>query len=254
MHGYTYHRKNEYGDKIYWRCAHFRSGECNATAITREGKNGTEILKEGEHEHPPESDEEQESELESLTDEASDEQSHSEEDAEIHEWAEKSISDTLSAESEDDDEEDDEIQEWEVWQEESETEDMPSGSEGDTDEEKMEGESDALIGFHHSQKALKLYKNDLRNLSAESLALRQVVLKEADKGLICYLCEICWNLAKGFFYLNKYEKNLLRLIEDNMCMMTNKNITWKTKKAELIEMPQDHFLPILLNVALPHLS
>jgi len=261
VNGYTYCRKNTYNGKTYWRCALFRSDRCRATVITRQGRNGVEVLKEGEHEHPPESSLDEEiSDAESDVNTQSEhgEASYTEDDDVTDDQTEAggSSDDGLSAQDDEDtdntsteSEADGEIIEWEVWHEQSDEED--SGS--DQEDEDMAGDSEGIKVTGWTPQ-LKFYKDALRNLCGGSVAVREVVLKEADKGLIGFLCEICWNLHRGYFsYLNKYEWNLIRLIKENAHDLTNKDVGWEIKKEALVERANSYFLPILLNVLLPRM-
>lgn len=248
LNGYTYLRKNKYNGKVYWRCVLFRSQHCRATAITREGRDGRNVLKEGVHEHPPE-DSESDSDVVSHDSESS----HREDD---------DSDDPTEASGSDDNERsttesDDEGVEWEVWDELSDEEESEKGSENEEDEKDMESDEDDShdSGYKLCTKAIKQQKDAFRNLSGGSIAIREVTLKEADKYLICILCELCWNLQRGYFsYVNRYEMNLLCLIEEDVFQLASKDISWETKKKDLFERATDRFIPILLNVILPHMT
>lgn len=248
LNGYTYNRKNEYDGKIYWRCANFRSGGCKATAITRPNWSGNEILKEGEHEHPPEND------MESDNEELSSAEGTDAEDDEGDGDSVESDSDRTDSDrtaSMGTDCEPRNGMEWMLWVEGSDDENSDDASDL-ADEESLEDAE--TYPFHELQKSMKRHRRALRNICFESSAIREVVLKEAEEDFICFLCEICLNWRRGYFYyISKYEKNLLRLIEDDIEVMISNEINWERKKEDLVNRHKDHFLSILLNVLYPQI-
>ena len=254
LNGHSYYKKNTANGNVYWRCTLFRGGQCGATAITRQTPDGLKIVKEGVHGHPGSDD----ASMEMESDEPVEGSEHSLAEDDPDEQSDDEQSDD-SAETESEREE----KEWQIWEEDTdveEEEEMESQtmeneyedaleSDDETDEDDSEVDSFSLL-----MDRLKLHKRELKNLCTESGTLREAVLKEGDKTLICFLCEISWNLLNGYFELKVHEKNLLRLIKDDIRVIANDEFTWVQKKEALVEHAHDLIIPILLNVVLPHLT
>ncbi|XP_034245544.1 ribosomal biogenesis protein LAS1L-like [Thrips palmi] len=151
---------------------------------------------------------------------------------------------------------------WESWDEETDEELMDGEDESDVDMEDDEGSDDEDETDEASETdnvtllmtKLKLHKKAMSNLSTESGPVRAAILQEASKDLICFICELCWNLLNGYFDLKRHEKNILRLYKEDIHAMIDENKSWLHKKEALIEQALDPFIPILFNVLLPHLT
>ena len=256
LNGHTYYKKDTANGNVYWRCTLFRRGQCGATAITRQTPNGIKIIKEGVHGHPATAvSHEHNTDIEGDTDESSEVSDHSY--AENDDVEEVVSSDRDSDSSDDSDVENTEEKHWETWEEESDGEEEMESEDMENDEDEIveeEEQSDDGDSFSLLTDKLQLHNRELQNLSTESGLLREAVLKEADKGLICFLCEIAWNMLNGYFDLKSHEINLLRLFQNEIRVLANEDIRWHEKKEALIARANDPIIPILLNVLLPHLS
>lgn len=254
LNGYTYYKKDTTNGKNYWRCILFRSGSCGATAITRETTNGVQVLKEGVHGHPGE-----DFSSDAEADDPSEGSQPSRSESDNTEQSDDEQSDDMSEEEQSERE----GKQWEPWEEDTDIEDEDEEGfqeedqydqdELDEDMEDVESDEDSGDTFTMLMEKLKQHKHALRNLSTDSATLREAVLKEADKALICFLCEISWNMLNGYFDLRKHEKNILRLYKDEYRGLASENLTWVHKKDALVASAHEHLIPLLLNVLLPHL-
>lgn len=257
LNGHTYYKKDTNNGNVYWRCVLSKTGQCGATAITRQTRSAVKVIKEGVHGHSCSESDEQASEAEydaaepCEPDRANDDHSDSD-------MTEDQSGDSSSEESEQ------EGKQWEFWEEETDEEDIDeeemegieesevdSEEEGGSDDEDEDGEVDNIRLLLDQ---VDLHKKALVNLCVESGTVREAILKEADKDLICFLCEICWNFLNGYFDLKKHEKNILKLYKEDIRVLADKDVSWTNKKECLVECANDHFIPILLNVLLPHLN
>ena len=261
LNGHTYYKKDTNNGKVYWRCILFKTGQCGATAITCQTRNGVKVIKEGVHGHSGSESDEHGSEEESDTNEPC-ESDYASDDHGVSDMTDEDQSDDSSSE-----ESEREGKQWEFWEEETDVEDTEEDEEMEAEMEELE-ESDVdseegsddgaenLVSEVESflMDKLKLHRQALRNLSADSEAVRQAILKEANKDFICFLCEICRNLLNGYFNLERNEKNILKLFKDDVRALADEDIRWTDKKESLVECASDKFIPVLLNILLPHLS
>ena len=244
LNGFVYYRRSNIQGKTYWKCS--QKGRCNATAITRrEGKRIT-VLKEGEHRHSPFVNDEPDHDM---YDDSTDQGDNEDDDERNNDESSDQEDDELSSDTSDEEESSPEA-EWETWVEDSEGEEVDDEEEVDV-EEAGDEEEDDIDAYGLFRNNLKRYKIELRILQEGQPALRDAVIKSADKGLICLLCEICYNLLAGKMDLSKRIKNILRPFRDDVRLMASVNITWREKQENLEQNAQDPFIPVLLNVVWP---
>ncbi|XP_052132613.1 glutamic acid-rich protein-like, partial [Frankliniella occidentalis] len=102
---------------------------------------------------------------------------------------------------------------WEEWVEES-SDDEESDDEDSYDEDSYDEDMDEADQDDHAWEVLraheKAYKEQIRLLREPEHNIRAAAIENADKGLICFLNEICLNLLRGYFCSSKYEKKLLQ--------------------------------------------
>ncbi|KAK3915979.1 G-protein coupled receptor family C group 6 member A [Frankliniella fusca] len=111
---------------------------------------------------------------------------------------------------------------WEEWVE------VSSDDEEMSDEEKMSGEEEMSDEESESGRAFNMYwdhqkihREKIRFLREPDHKVRAAVLENAEKELICFLNEICWNLLRGDFSGNKYEKRLLQNFKEILRYLAN---------------------------------
>jgi hypothetical protein len=158
-------------------------------------------------------------------------------------------------ESSEDDEGSSDYKEWAAWQEDSESEE-DEGSEDDYNNEvegNMSDDVSAIDGIDLLHDKIKHYGNILRTLRQVREPMREAILRSADKGLICLLCEICYNILRGVINFSNSEKNLLRPFETHIQYLASKEMPWTEKRDRLADSSQDAFIPVLLNVTKPYM-
>ena len=253
MNGYVYHKREKKNGKLYWRCALARKDGCKATAITRQGSDGgIKVLKEGKHTHPPEDDDDRESSAKDESECSTEDETSGEDDNK----SEDATDDETSGEDSDDDEETDEeasstsdeddTVDWEAWHEESSA--AGSGNEDDAMDIGEEGDGDDM-----KEIKLKRYKYILRALQEVQSPMREGIWSQADKGLVSFLCEICYNLLMGAMPLTKRERNILRPFAKQIRALADEDTSWRDKKESLVNSAHEPFIPVLLNVVWPYL-
>lgn len=267
FNGYIYHKHETRNEKTYWRCSQRRTHACHASTTTQFNGEHIDVIKEGEHQHPHVDEEETSNECESSHD------SNYEEDG-VSNLEEEAIGisdeEDSSEEEGSSDEEDDAGAEgvWESWQEDSddeqnefedgeEVEDEDDGNEtGEEDEgcEKGQEANSDMTGIELLYFKIKRYRHMLGVLRQARPAMREAILKSAEKGLICLLCEICWNIVGGQINFSVTETNLLRPFSEHILDLSSKEMGWEEKRDCLAENAEDAFIPILLNVVWPYIK
>lgn len=252
FNGFNYFKRDQRNDKTYWRCA---SPRCSATAITGQNHSGiTRVLKEGDHSHAPAPHEnDDDMDVDSALSESEDEQSR------LGETTEESHDSSDGSSDEELEEETEAIEhEWEEWEEESEhgdEEDVEGAGNDGEDEE--EGEDDAEGGEEEEDNSTWLdtlfakqrkHRRSLRLLRDPDSDVREAVLKNAEKDLICFLNEICWNVLRRYFSLSKYELNIIKIFRLYVRTLADTEISWVDKKEFLIQHADDPFIAVLLNI------
>lgn len=278
LDGETFYHRLRSGNKRYWKCA---VKSCSATAVTLDAQGArVQLLKDTRHSHPVSFDHETDlsqeidTEDEDFQMEDGDEETEADEDEPRSDQDEEMDSDGVENSEDDtdviDSQNDVSWQEWvetgsdeencdesddvsldeysENYDDESDVE-MNSDSDETDFEDNENNESDTEFdSFELKCEHEKSYKEKIRYLRNSEVYLRAAVLENSDKGLICFLNEICLNLKSGYFTINsKFERNIMKLYEEKIGLMANEHVTWQTKKQYLIENAQDTFLPVLLN-------
>lgn len=255
LNGYTYYQNSKSNGRTYWRCTQFRKGSgCYGSAIT---SGNCHVLKEGIHTHSPIYDDhdehEEDSEIE--VDDDGDEIDGDNEDAVEDDDMESSSSDEPESDTDTD-------LKWEPWVEKSDVAEMitydheygqqdavldDEDEQQDDDGEQEDSDEEEYERVSPSSRAKK-HKNVLRILKEERASLREAILSSADKDAVCFLCEICNNIKRGYYSnFNKKERCLLLAIADDMSLLADPDITWIQKRNYLIEHAREPFLPVLLN-------
>lgn len=257
MNGYIYHKREKKNGKLYWRCGLARKNGCNATAITRQGSDGgIKVLKEGKHTHSPEEDDDRESTAKDESESSTDDETSEGDDNKSEGSTDDEDNDDQESSANDDDEETDEnasstsdeddTVDWEAWHEESSA--AGSGNEDEDMEIDEEGDGDDM-----KEIKLKRYKYILRVLQEAQPAMREGIWRQADKGLISFMCEICYNLLMGAMHLTKRERNILKPFTKQIRALADEETSWRDKKESLVNSAHEPFIPVLLNVVWPHL-
>ena len=268
--GHVYYKKYSVRGKTYWRCSSAYKYVCNATAITRQSlDDGIEVVKESEHTHPPAvqgdddmmtHDDVSEGDADygdgygpnvgggdifSYQDFAEDEAGDSTKEHSM-ESSEEDSEKSSKEDSDESSEEEVDFVEWQPWHEDSDEED----EEGKDSEEEVDEEQDG-----HKLKRLKFkrYKAILRALRQVEPPMKVAILSTADKGLICFLCEICLNILNSAIHLNKREVNMLRPFTALIRGLASGELTWQEKQEALSQDEQDPSIPLLLNIVWEYL-
>lgn len=96
-------------------------------------------------------------------------------------------------------------------------------------------------------KSTKTNRDILRVLQKAKPPLRKAILREADKGVVYSICEICDNTLAGNVPLNSQQKSQLKKYQSILRQLSQNGGHWKTKKKTLVQ-HGGAFLPILLSV------
>lgn len=248
LNGHSYSHRDTKSGRVYWRCILWRGGQCTATAITQRAYDGgVDVLKEGIHQHDPLEISENESDFDD----------------------EDNVSDDQSVDDDDDSDSDDqsvkhECRAWESWEEgsdleeemydeeETDDEESPSVSDGEYDSD-LEREDAIEMAYGLLKEKVKLHKSALRNLKDINTDVREAIFRSADKSLICFLCEICWNTLVGYFDLKRNERHVLKIFRDEIRALADEETTWQAKKNTLEEYATNPFLPVMLNILEPYM-
>ena len=269
LNGYVYYKKYSVSGKTYWRCSSAYSHVCNATAITCQNYGGLEVLKDTEHTHPAEHgvqdedmqavhhedvsggdadyDDQDEADLAGRTifsdhDDEDDDEDEGDADQGDHDNEGDTTEEDGENEDESSEENDVDFVRWQPWREDSDTE---SESEDDDDE----------IDWHARMRLkFKAYKVILRALGEAEPPMRAAILSKADKGLICFLCEICLNILNRAIHLTNKEVNILRPFADQVRALASTALPWREKQEALSQEDEDPTIPILLNIAWDQLT
>ena len=131
------------------------------------------------------------------------------------------------------------------------SDDEESGREESDDEDSGDEDLDEADQYDHAIQVQtaheNAYRKQIRFLREPEHNIRAAVLENANKGLICFLNEICFNLLRGYFTMSKYEKSLLENYKEGIRYLAHENIGWREKKEFLSEHVEDPFLSVLLN-------
>jgi hypothetical protein len=121
---------------------------------------------------------------------------------------------------------------WYPWYEDSEDEDLDEGDDG----------------WELKQIKFRRYRPTLRAMRDGDASLRESIYNTADRGLICFLCEICHNVLRGKVSLLKREKTTLRIFRDQIRLFASPDMSWVEKKELLCKHPDDTSIPVLLSM------
>lgn len=245
LNGHTYHRRLNQSGKTYWRCSRRRTDGCNASAITQLRGERIDVVKEGLHQHAPI--DKEDDDLSVISQGSEDGLSFHEEGVEEAEISDQDGSEERESSDEESSEEETNSESfWEAWQEGSDDEEYEIENERDASHNNMDG-------FDLLEIKVKRFGTILRTLRQANFAMREGILKNADKGLVCLLCEICYNIIQGQINFSKTEKNLLRPFSEHILDLASKEMGWEEKRYCLAETAEDAFIPILLNVVWPYI-
>lgn len=87
----------------------------------------------------------------------------------------------------------------------------------------------------------------LRVLKSAKPSLRKAILREADKGVIYSICELCDNTLVNNVPLTAAQKAKLKRHKHAIRHLSRRDVSWKKKKGFLVQRGGS-FLPILLSV------
>lgn len=236
--GQSFYSRLRKKNKTYWRCA---VKACPATAVTiNKGQGHVEVVKEAAHSHTvqlTEEDDDEDYEHEDST-KGEDEEDDAQDEEEEH------GNDDMSVDEQED------LVLWAEWREESSDDEESDGEESDDEDSGDEDlDEDDQFGYAYEVKIAheNAYTKQIRFLREPEHNIRAAALENANKGLICFLNEICYNLLRGYFPMSKYEKSLLENYKDDTRFLAHENIGWREKKEFLSEHAEDPFLSVLLN-------
>lgn len=92
-------------------------------------------------------------------------------------------------------------------------------------------------------------KDLLRVLHSARPKVRKAILKEADKDIVCTLCEISDNLLCGNLPLNKSHKDKISKHKSILRRLAKRGEHWKSKK-KVITQSGGAFVPLLISALL----